>query len=166
MLNTFTCVWTWDLAIVCVSFSSACHFIYLHTKTPNILLCLLIQNKLFQSILCVNVIAEKFSTGSCWGMWSNFDNYQVLVSWVSNFVNIVFTSSMTWINYLSVLFCSPDTVYSANAGESERTLREAFSEASSHTALGKSSVIFIDQIDTLCPPRNSKYGTIHDFYAE
>ncbi|PNX71764.1 cell division control protein 48 b-like, partial [Trifolium pratense] len=50
---------------------------------------------------------------------------------------------------------SPDTVYSTNAGESERTLREAFSEASSHTALGKSSVIFIDEIDTLCPPRNS-----------
>ncbi|CAJ2671748.1 unnamed protein product [Trifolium pratense] len=53
---------------------------------------------------------------------------------------------------------SPDTVYSTNAGESERTLREAFSEASSHTALGKSSVIFIDEIDTLCPPRNSKKG--------
>ncbi|PNX61100.1 cell division control protein 48 b-like [Trifolium pratense] len=61
---------------------------------------------------------------------------------------------------------SPDTVYSTNAGESERTLREAFSEASSHTALGKSSVIFIDEIDTLCPPRNSKYVTIHEFYAE
>ncbi|KEH23581.1 cell division cycle protein-like/CDC48 protein [Medicago truncatula] len=50
---------------------------------------------------------------------------------------------------------SPNTVNSALAGESERNLREAFSEASSHAALGKSSVIFIDEIDGLCPRRDS-----------
>jgi len=60
------------------------------------------------------------------------------------------------------LFCSPNTVNTAHAGESERTLCEAFSEASSHVALGKSSVIFIDDIDALCP-RDSKYGTIDVF---
>ncbi|XP_004493364.1 cell division control protein 48 homolog B [Cicer arietinum] len=51
---------------------------------------------------------------------------------------------------------SPHSVLSAKAGESERNLREAFSEASSHVALGKSSVIFIDEIDALCPRRDSK----------
>lgn len=50
---------------------------------------------------------------------------------------------------------SPNTINSALAGESERNLREAFSEASSHTALGKPSVIFIDEIDGLCPRRDS-----------
>jgi len=67
---------------------------------------------------------------------------------------------------LVCLFCSPNTVNSALAGESERNLREAFSAASSHTALGKPSVIFIDEIDGLCPRRDSMYGTIHNFYAE
>lgn len=88
---------------------------------------------------------------------------------MSSFVNLVFQSSMTRVNYLSLfvcLFCSPHSVLSAKAGESERNLREAFSEASSHVALGKSSVIFIDEIDALCPRRDSKYGTIDDFYAE
>ncbi|CAK8543033.1 unnamed protein product [Lathyrus sativus] len=51
---------------------------------------------------------------------------------------------------------SPNTIHSAHVGESERNLREAFSEASSHAALGKSSVIFIDEIDVLCPRRDSR----------
>lgn len=51
---------------------------------------------------------------------------------------------------------SPHSVHRAHAGESERILREAFSEASSHVALGKPSVIFIDEIDSLCPRRDSK----------
>lgn len=51
---------------------------------------------------------------------------------------------------------SPHSVHRAHAGESERILREAFSEASSHVALGKSSVIFIDEIDALCARRDSK----------
>lgn len=53
--------------------------------------------------------------------------------------------------------CSPHTVHRAHAGESERILREAFSEASSHVVSGKPSVIFIDEIDALCPRRSSRY---------
>ena len=55
------------------------------------------------------------------------------------------------------MFCSPHTVHRAHAGESERILREAFSEASSHAMSGKPSVIFIDEIDALCPRRSSRY---------
>lgn len=52
--------------------------------------------------------------------------------------------------------CSPHSVHRAHAGESERILREAFAEASSHAKLGKPSVIFIDEIDALCPRRDSR----------
>ncbi|XP_061347259.1 cell division control protein 48 homolog B [Gastrolobium bilobum] len=51
---------------------------------------------------------------------------------------------------------NPYSVHRPHAGESERILREAFSEASSHAALGKPSVIYIDEIDALCPRRDSK----------
>lgn len=67
---------------------------------------------------------------------------------------------------MSVYFCSPHSVLRAHAGESERILREAFSEASAHAASGKLSVIFIDELDALCPRRDSKYGTIDDFYSD
>ncbi|KAK4566059.1 hypothetical protein RGQ29_002310 [Quercus rubra] len=52
------------------------------------------------------------------------------------------------------VFCSPHSVHRAHAGESEKVLREAFPEASSHAMLGKPSVIFIDEIDALCPRRD------------
>ncbi|XP_058080438.1 cell division control protein 48 homolog B isoform X2 [Magnolia sinica] len=51
---------------------------------------------------------------------------------------------------------SPHSILSPYAGESERLLREAFSEALEHASLGKPSVIFIDEIDVLCPPRDSR----------
>ncbi|KAK1305537.1 hypothetical protein QJS10_CPA10g01988 [Acorus calamus] len=51
---------------------------------------------------------------------------------------------------------SPQSVHQAHAGESERLLREAFSEAYSHAALGKPSIIFIDEIDSICPRRTSR----------
>ncbi|XP_028094241.1 cell division control protein 48 homolog B-like [Camellia sinensis] len=51
---------------------------------------------------------------------------------------------------------SPHSVHRAYAGESERILREAFAEASSHAKSGKPSVIFIDEIDALCPRRDSR----------
>ncbi|CAL5396376.1 unnamed protein product [Camellia sinensis] len=50
----------------------------------------------------------------------------------------------------------PHSVHRAYAGESERILREAFAEASSHAKSGKPSVIFIDEIDALCPRRDSR----------
>ena len=55
------------------------------------------------------------------------------------------------------MFCSPHSVHRAHAGESEKVLREAFSKASSHAMLGKLSVIFIDEIDALCPRRDFRY---------
>ena len=55
------------------------------------------------------------------------------------------------------VFCSPHSVHRAHAGESEKVLREAFSETSSHAMLGKPSVIFIDEIDALCPRRDFRY---------
>ncbi|KAG8655545.1 cell division control protein 48 homolog B isoform X2 [Manihot esculenta] len=51
---------------------------------------------------------------------------------------------------------SPHSVHKAYAGESEKSLREAFAEAASHARLGKPSVIFIDEIDALCPRRDSR----------
>lgn len=51
---------------------------------------------------------------------------------------------------------SPHSVHRAHAGESERILRESFAEASSHAKSGKPAVIFIDEIDALCPRRDSR----------
>lgn len=59
--------------------------------------------------------------------------------------------------WLKCVLGSPHSVHRAHAGESERILREAFSEALSHAKLGKPSVIFIDEIDALCPRRDSRY---------
>ncbi|KAL3336557.1 hypothetical protein AABB24_029285 [Solanum stoloniferum] len=55
-----------------------------------------------------------------------------------------------------LIVISPHSVHRAHAGESEKILREAFSEASSHAKLGKPSVIFLDEIDALCPRRASR----------
>ncbi|KAK9935012.1 hypothetical protein M0R45_022129 [Rubus argutus] len=55
-----------------------------------------------------------------------------------------------------LVLISPHTVHKAHAGESELALREAFSEAASHTLSGKPSVVFIDEIDALCPRRDSR----------
>ncbi|CAM8912852.1 unnamed protein product [Rhodiola kirilowii] len=54
--------------------------------------------------------------------------------------------------HLTVL--NPHSVYQAVAGESEKVLREAFAKAASYAKLGKPSVIFIDEIDALCPRRD------------
>ncbi|KAL7096839.1 hypothetical protein ACP275_10G105400 [Erythranthe tilingii] len=56
--------------------------------------------------------------------------------------------------HLSVI--SPHSVHKSHAGESEKILREAFAEAANHARLGKPSVIFIDEIDALCPRRDSR----------
>nr|GEY25035.1 cell division control protein 48 homolog B-like [Tanacetum cinerariifolium] len=50
-----------------------------------------------------------------------------------------------------LIVLSPHSVHRAHAGESEKVLRDAFAEASSHIKLGKPSVIFIDEIDAICP---------------
>ncbi|KAI7728961.1 hypothetical protein M8C21_020057 [Ambrosia artemisiifolia] len=55
-----------------------------------------------------------------------------------------------------LIVLSPHSVHRAQAGESEKVLRDAFSEASSHIKSGKPSVIFIDEIDAICPRRDSR----------
>ncbi|PIN16751.1 AAA+-type ATPase [Handroanthus impetiginosus] len=47
---------------------------------------------------------------------------------------------------------SPHSVHKPHAGESEESLRKAFAEAAKHAP----SVIFIDEIDGLCPRRDSR----------
>lgn len=51
---------------------------------------------------------------------------------------------------------SPQSVHRAHVGESEKLLRDAFSEAYALASTGKPSVIFIDEIDAICPPRDSR----------
>ncbi|KAJ7953921.1 cell division control protein 48-like B-like [Quillaja saponaria] len=51
---------------------------------------------------------------------------------------------------------SPHSVHREHADESERILQEAFPEASHHAMMGKPSVIFIDEIDALCPRQDSR----------
>lgn len=62
------------------------------------------------------------------------------------------------------MVCSPHSVHKAHAGESEKILREAFFEALSHAKSGKPSVIFIDEIDVLCPRRNSRYVWLYLYF--
>ncbi|CAL5438869.1 unnamed protein product [Camellia sinensis] len=50
----------------------------------------------------------------------------------------------------------PHSVHRAYAGEGERISWKAFAEASSRAKSGKPSVIFIDEIDALCPRRDSR----------
>lgn len=51
---------------------------------------------------------------------------------------------------------SAGSVHRAYAGESERLLREAFAKASLKALSGMPAVIFIDEIDALCPRRDSR----------
>ncbi|KAJ9563856.1 hypothetical protein OSB04_009016 [Centaurea solstitialis] len=55
-----------------------------------------------------------------------------------------------------LIVLSPHSVHSGHAGESEKVLQDAFAEASSHIKLGKPAVIFIDEIDAICPRRDSR----------
>lgn len=48
------------------------------------------------------------------------------------------------------------SVHKAHAGEGEKFLREAFSEAYSQASQGRPAIIFIDELDAICPRRNSR----------
>ena len=48
--------------------------------------------------------------------------------------------------------CKPDSV-----GESERKLREAFEAAEATARSGRAAVIFLDEVDALCPRRDSQH---------
>lgn len=51
---------------------------------------------------------------------------------------------------------STSSVHRAHVGESEKFLRESFAQAYSHGSSGKPSVIFIDEIDAICPRRDNR----------
>ncbi|KAL6903636.1 hypothetical protein ACP4OV_004449 [Aristida adscensionis] len=51
---------------------------------------------------------------------------------------------------------SPYSVHKAHVGEGEKFLREAFSEAYSQASRGKPAVIFIDELDAICPRRDNR----------
>lgn len=51
---------------------------------------------------------------------------------------------------------SPHSVHRAHVGESEKFLRDAFSQAYSHASSGNPSIIFIDELDAICPRRDSR----------
>ncbi|CAM6104838.1 unnamed protein product [Calypogeia fissa] len=53
-------------------------------------------------------------------------------------------------------YLSGSSLHRSYAGQSERVMREAFSEAASQASSGKPAIIFIDEIDTLCPKRDSR----------
>ncbi|KAL6582514.1 Cell division control protein 48 B [Orobanche minor] len=55
-----------------------------------------------------------------------------------------------------LIYLRPHNVQGSHAGEREKILRDAFAEASSHIKPGKPSVIFIDEIDAICPRRDSR----------
>ncbi|KAM0883433.1 hypothetical protein ACQ4PT_031655 [Festuca glaucescens] len=50
----------------------------------------------------------------------------------------------------------PYSVHKPHAGEGERFLREAFAEAYSQASQGRPAIIFIDELDAICPRRNSR----------
>ncbi|EEC77564.1 hypothetical protein OsI_16498 [Oryza sativa Indica Group] len=48
------------------------------------------------------------------------------------------------------------SVHKPHAGEGEKFMREAFTEAYSQASQGRPAVIFIDELDDICPPRGSR----------
>ena len=64
-------------------------------------------------------------------------------------IDVVSFCCVVWLS-------SPHSVHKSHVGESEKFLREAFAEAASHAKSGKPSVVFIDEIDALCPRRDSR----------
>ncbi|EPS70134.1 hypothetical protein M569_04625, partial [Genlisea aurea] len=55
-----------------------------------------------------------------------------------------------------LILISQQSVQRSHAGECEKILREAFHDAASRAKSGKPSVIFIDEIDVLCPKWDSR----------
>ena len=56
----------------------------------------------------------------------------------------------------------PQSVHRAHVGEGEKFLRDTFSQARELASNGKPSVIFIDEIDAICPRRGSGLFSISD----
>ncbi|KAK1642626.1 hypothetical protein QYE76_060431 [Lolium multiflorum] len=50
----------------------------------------------------------------------------------------------------------PTSVHKPHAGEGEKFLREAFAEAYSQASRGRPAIVFIDELDAICPRRDSR----------
>lgn len=50
---------------------------------------------------------------------------------------------------------TPGSVFGAYLGESERRLRETFESAAAEAATGKLVIVFLDEVDALCPRRGT-----------
>lgn len=50
---------------------------------------------------------------------------------------------------------TPGSVFGAYLGESERRLRETFASAAAEAAAGKLVIVFLDEVDALCPRRGT-----------
>uniref|UniRef100_A0A0A9GDZ1 ATPase AAA-type core domain-containing protein n=1 Tax=Arundo donax TaxID=35708 RepID=A0A0A9GDZ1_ARUDO len=51
---------------------------------------------------------------------------------------------------------NPYSVHQAHVGEGEKFLHEAFSAAYSQASQGKPALIFIDELDAICPCHNNR----------
>jgi SpoVK/Ycf46/Vps4 family AAA+-type ATPase len=63
---------------------------------------------------------------------------------------------------LTSLLClclgSPTSVHKPHAGEGEKFLHDAFAEAYSQASRGRPAIVFIDELDAICPRRDSRYA--------
>jgi SpoVK/Ycf46/Vps4 family AAA+-type ATPase len=53
---------------------------------------------------------------------------------------------------------SPGSIFGAYLGESERRLREVFEAAAADAAAGRLVIVFLDEVDALCPRRGGGGG--------
>jgi SpoVK/Ycf46/Vps4 family AAA+-type ATPase len=53
---------------------------------------------------------------------------------------------------------TPGSIFGAYLGESERRLREVFEAAAADAAAGRLVIVFLDEVDALCPRRGSGGG--------
>lgn len=67
----------------------------------------------------------------------------------------------SFILMLFVEIRSANSILRPYAGETERLMREAFAEAKTKAGDGHPSIIFIDEIDALCPPRDARCWVFH-----
>lgn len=60
---------------------------------------------------------------------------------------------------------TPGSVFGAYLGESERRLRDTFEAAAAEAAAGQLVIVFLDEVDALCPRRGSGGGSSNQHEA-
>lgn len=79
--------------------------------------------------------------------------------------NLYIICSYMILSFVHAHPVSPYSVHKALVGEGEKFLREAFSEAYSQASRGKPAVIFIDELDAICPRRDNRQ-VLHSSFFE